>query len=176
MSEEKAPVLGKNVIVTVTETFRSPVTQALFGYWCAKRGSRPYPAWTDLQLMDIYKIAPQVIVRDVIDGGREFRCRFSGTGISAVLGLDGTGELLCETYNPQAVEMIKARYGPVLETQGPVRAVGYVTAVQKNLPTAFESVYLPLAGKDGAIGHIIVAYDFTYQPTPDEPQPPGEAS
>jgi hypothetical protein len=174
VSEEKAPLLGKNVTVTITETVRSPVTRALFDYWCAKRGSRPYPAWTDIQLMDLYKIAPHMIVRDVVDGGREFRCRFSGTGISAVLGLDGTGELLSETYNPQAVEMIMARYRPVLETRGPVRAVGYVTAVQKNLPTAFESIYLPLAGKDGSIGHIIVAYDFTYQPAPDEPQPPAD--
>lgn len=172
MSEEKAALLGKNVIVTMTETFRSPVTRTLFDYWRMKRGSRPYPAWTDINLMDLYRIAPQIIVRDVIDGGAEFRCRYSGTGISAVLGLDGTGELLCETYNPQAAEAIKARYRPVLEARGPVRAVGYVQAVKKNLPTAFEAVYLPLAGKDGAVGHIIVAYDFSYLPLPDEPRPP----
>lgn len=175
MSEEKAALLGKNVIVTVTENLRSPVTRALFDYWQMKRGARPYPAWTDINLMDVYRIAPQVIVRDVIDGGAEFRCRFSGTGISEVMGLDGTGELLRETYNPQAVEAIKARYRPVLEGRGPVRAVGYVQAVKKNLPTAFEAVYLPLADKEGEIGHIIVAYDFFYEPLPDELQPPDES-
>lgn len=159
--------------MSATEDFKSPVTQALLDYWRARKEGRPYPAWTDLNLMDVYRVAPHIVVRDVVDGGREFRCRFSGTGIEAVLGTQGTGKLLCETYSPPAVEIIKARYRPALEGRGPVRAVGFVQAVEKHLPVGFEAIYLPLAGAGGDIGHVIAAYDFTYVPAPDEAAPPG---
>lgn len=170
MAENQTPnLLGT---VDTAEDLRSPVTRALFDYWSAKRGDRPYPAWSDIHLMDLYKIAPQIVVRDVIDGGREFRCRFSGTGMSAVLGVDGTDQLVAETYR-RGTGVVLARYQSVLAAGRPIRAVGHVQAVEKNLPTAFESVFLPLAGTDGTIAHIIVAYDFTYVPAPDEPPVPG---
>jgi hypothetical protein len=86
--------------------------------------------------------------------------------------VDGTGQLVRETYK-RGAEGVLARYRSVLNAGQPTRAVGFIQAVEKNLPTAFESVYLPLAGADGTIGHIIVAYDFTYVPTPDEPRAPG---
>lgn len=171
--ESQTPNLLGNV--DRTEDLRSPVTRTLFDYWLAKRGDRPCPAWTDIHLMDVYKVAPQIVVRDVVDGGREFRCRFSGTGLSAVLGVDSTGQLIAETYK-RGGGAVLARYQAVLSAGRPLRAVAYVEAVEKNLPTAFESVYLPLSGDGQSIGHIIVAYDFTYQPTSDEPQPPGEAT
>ncbi|MEP0337713.1 MAG: PAS domain-containing protein [Alphaproteobacteria bacterium] len=170
MAENETPNLIGDV--TAAEDLRSPITRTLFDYWQTKRGDRPCPAWSDIQLMDVYKIAPHVVVRDVLDGGQEFRCRFSGTGLSAVLGVDGTGQLVRETYK-RGAEGVLARYRSVLNAGQPTRAVGFIQAVEKNLPTAFESVYLPLAGADGTIGHIIVAYDFTYVPTPDEPRAPG---
>lgn len=170
MAENEAPnLLGE---VNVAADLRSPITRTLFDYWLAKRGDRPYPAWAEIQLMDVYKIAPHLVVRDVIDGGQEFRCRYSGTDLSLVMGVDGTGQLVGETYKRGAASVV-ARYRSVMTTGRPVRAVGYIQAVEKNLPTAFESVSLPLAGADGTIGHIIVAYDFTYIPAPDEPRAPG---
>ena len=172
MAENQTPNLLGNV--DRTEDLRSPVTRTLFDYWQTKRGDRSCPAWTDIYLMDIYKAAPHIVVRDVVDGGREFRCRYAGTGLSAVLGVDGTGQLIAETYK-RGGGAVLARYQAVLSAGRPLRAVAYVEAVEKNLPTAFESVYLPLYGADQAIGHIIVAYDFTYILTPDEPQLPGEA-
>jgi len=158
--------------VSATEDFKSPITRALLEYWNARRGDRPYPAWTDIHLMDLYRIAPHVVVRDVVDDGREFRCRFSGTRVEAVLGVHDTGRLLSETYSARGAEIIKLRYAAALEAKGPVRAVGYVRAVEKNLPTGFEVIYLPLAGADGAIGHVIAAYDFDYEPAPEEATPP----
>ncbi len=170
MAENLSPnLLGK---VDRAEDLRSPVTRALFEYWQTKRGDRAHPAWSDINLMDVYNIAPHIVVRDVVDGGREFRCRYSGTGLSAVLGVDGTGQLIAETYRRGAAGVL-TRYQTVLTAGRPLRAVAYVEAVEKNLPTAFESVYLPLSGADGTIGHIIVAYDFTYVPTSDEPRAPG---
>lgn len=159
--------------VNVAADLRSPITRTLFDYWQGKRGDRPYPAWTDIQLMDVYKIAPHVVVRDVCDEGQEFRCRFSGTDMSSTMGIDGTGQLVGETYKRGAADVL-ARYQHVLKTARPVRVVGFIQAVEKNLPTAFESVYLPLAGQGQAIDHIIAAYDFSYVPAADEPQAPGD--
>lgn len=157
--------------IDVTETFASPTCRTLLAYWRDKAAGRPYPAWTDLNLMDLYKIAGTIVVRDVVDGGRDFRCRFSGTGMSAMLGVDGTGETLAETYGADVGEALVARYRPAL-TRWPVRALGYVTAVEKNLPRGFEAIYLPLADATGAIGHIIAAYDFNVTPDPGLVPPP----
>ena len=99
---------------------------------------------------------------------REFRCRFSGTTTTAVLGIEATGKLISDTYSPRATALILARYRRAMEAAAPVRFVGYVQAVEKNLPTPYEAAYLPLAGPDGSVGHIIVAYDFDYEPLPDE--------
>lgn len=158
--------------ISVTEAFRSPISQMMLEYWRGVTGDRAFPAWTDIQLIDIYTIAPHIIVRDVVDGGREFRCRFSGTAATAVLGIEATGKLISDTYSPRATGLILARYRRAMEAAAPVRFVGYVQAVEKNLPTPYEAAYLPLAGPDGSVGHIIVAYDFDYEPLPDETSSP----
>lgn len=166
MTEENIP--ETTVGLTVSTNFRSSITRAMLEYWRGVTGDRAFPGWTDIQLIDIYSLAPHIVVRDVVDGGREFRCRFSGTTTTAVLGIEATGKLISDTYSPRATALILARYRRAMEAAAPVRFVGYVQAVEKNLPTPYEAAYLPLAGPDGSVGHIIVAYDFDYEPLPDE--------
>jgi hypothetical protein len=156
------------------DDFKSDACGVLFAYWREKAAGRTRPAWRDLSLMDIYTIAPFVVVRDVVDGGREFRCRFCGTGMAEVLGFDLTGTTLAERYAPHGVEIMMRRYQAVLELERPLRAVGYIHVVEKNMPTAFESVVLPLDGDDGdgRIRHLISVHDLTYVPEPGEVDPP----
>lgn len=156
------------VSASVTDQFHSVAAHTLLVYWQSKRGNRPLPAWTDLNLVDIYQIVATVVVRDVVDGGREFRSRFSGTGMTAAMGTDGTGKLLAETYGQKGGAAIATLYRSVMNGTGPVRVVGHVQTAQRMVASGYEAIYLPLAGVDGAVGHVIAAYDFAYVPAPDE--------
>lgn len=154
--------------------FRAPITRRLLDYWRSKAdaaGRRP--AWTDLNLVDVYDIAPWIMVRDVVDGGREYRCRFCGTGLVEILDMDPTGKLLADVYAPEGQEMMRLRYEKVIAADAPVRVVGYIRVVKKNLPTGFEGVMLPLSGPAGTIDHIILALDFSYTPAIEEVPEPG---
>jgi hypothetical protein len=155
--------------------FKAPMTRRLLAYWRDKRGDRRRPAWTDINLMDLYKIAPQIMVRDAVDGGRDFRCRFCGTELVRVLGMDTTGKLLDESYAPAGRDMMLQRYHLVMSAEAPVRVVGYVRVVERNLPTGFECVMLPVGNAEGAFGHILMVLDFSYDPEADEVLKPDQS-
>jgi hypothetical protein len=150
--------------LSVTDALRSPITRTLLSYWREKKGASDGVTWGDLDLMDVYSVAPYMTVCDVVDGGRDFRARYFGTGIVQVFHFDRTGKLLSEMYDPEAAEEISERYRLAVVANQPVRKVGYLYLARETLPTAFEGVYLPLLGESGAIEHVISAYDFDYQP------------
>ena len=60
---------------------RSPVCLRLIHYWqgLATRNNG-HPEWAQVRLIDLYKIATFLAVKDVIDGGTDFLNRFWGTG------------------------------------------------------------------------------------------------
>ncbi|MEQ8228715.1 MAG: hypothetical protein RIA64_11580 [Rhodospirillales bacterium] len=146
------------------EAFVSPKCRRLLSYWRDKAGGRVRAAWRDINLIDLYDIAPFITVRDVVDGGREFRCRYCGTGLVEVTGFELTGGLLSENYAPAGAEIMLKRYRATIDAGGPLRIVGFLRTVEKNLPTGFESVTLPLDGDSGTIAHILSVHDFDYEP------------
>ena len=150
------------------EAFVSSKCRRLLAYWRDKAGDRVRPTWYDINLIDLYDIAPFITVRDVVDDGRQFRCRFCGTGLAEVTGFDLTGGLLSENYAPAGAQIMLKRYRATIDAGGPLRIVGFLKTVEKNLPTGFESVTLPLDGDSGTIAHILSVHDFEYEPQPNE--------
>jgi len=113
--------------------------------------------------MDIFDIAPNIMVRDAVDGGREFRCRYFGTKLVSTFGYDPTGNLLADVYDPSSAKTAVDRYHSALVCDTPTRVVGYVDLVETTLPTTFESILLPLDDNHGERNHIICAFDFSYE-------------
>tara|TARA_B100000965_G_C19405767_1_gene675321 strand:+ start:198 stop:740 length:543 start_codon:yes stop_codon:yes gene_type:complete len=147
--------------------FVSPICTRLFAYWREKTGDRSHPAWADLNLMDIYGAAPYIMVRDAVDGGADFHCRFCGTALVSVLGKDPTGKVLNDVYQSSGRDMMLERYRYVMSMDAPVRVAGYVLVVEKNLPTGFEGIMLPLGSQAGRVDNILFAMDFSYDPSQD---------
>ncbi len=145
----------------------SPICKRLLSYWREKAGDRSHPAWADLNLMDIYDAAPYILVRDAVDGGADFHCRFCGTSLVTVLGKDPTGKVLNDVYQPGGRDMMLERYRYVMSMDAPVRVVGYVLVVEKNLPTGFEGIMLPLGSHAGRVDNVLLSMDFTYDPSRD---------
>lgn len=86
-------------------------------YWARCRGNAFAPAWDDFRLIELPpNIIPFVRVADVIDGGRDFRYRFWGTGLGAVRALDRTGVRLSEIHSPRTPTAL-AEYRRIVETK-----------------------------------------------------------
>ena len=152
--------------------FQAPMTRRLLQYWREKAGARRHPAWPDINLIDIYDIAPNMMVRDAVDGGRDFLCRFCGTGLLAILGMDPTGRRLGDVYDDAGRDMMLERYRLVVEKDAPVRVVGYVRVVERNLPTGFECVMLPVGGDGEGVRTVMMVLDFSYEPSVEEAHKP----
>lgn len=66
----------------------------LLEYWRSKRASRPMPARTDIDPVDIPSLLPIIGLVDVLDGGTRFRFRLLGTEVVDAAGYNPTGRYL----------------------------------------------------------------------------------
>ncbi|MEK9724339.1 MAG: PAS domain-containing protein [Rhodospirillaceae bacterium] len=121
-------------LVEFSRDFRSPEAQRLYAYWEAKRGAAPRPRLTDLDLMDIYEIAPVLTIRDAIDGGKEFLCRYWGTRLPDFCGLEATGKLVNECYKPESAAILIDRIQRTLIAYMLIRVVAVVEFVETVVP------------------------------------------
>ena len=146
------------------EECRAAFTRRLVEYWNVRTpAGAAMPAWADIELMDLYKIAHCIVVKDVLAGDRDFVNRFWGSELTNVFGFEGTG-LRVSNYEPESLrENSMKRFAAV--------AGGTTAAVRGELEShgegkwlRFELVHLPLAGTGdpGRVGHIISVYDFAY--------------
>ena len=154
--------------LTVSDDYRSPVNLALLAYWRGKRSDRGAVAWKDVDLMELYRIAPHLTVCDVLDDGREFRARYFGTEIAQIFQFDRTGKTLAEMYEPAAAAIVAERYRLAVSARAPVRKVGRIELARQELPVPFEASYLPLVDGNGAVSQVVSGYDFTYRPVAED--------
>lgn len=154
-------------MVELSDELRSPVTRRLFDYWRAKRGGHARPGLEDFDLMDLYDIAPFMTIRDAVEGGREFRCRYFGTRMVELFGLEATGKLMSECYTSESAEVLSKRMRMTLDQPEPVRVVGIVTLTEHQPPRSYEAVWLGLDGKDNA-QHAVGVLGIDYELTQDE--------
>lgn len=141
---------------------QGPACKTLCAYWLSllENSGPTGPEWHDVKLMDLYKIAPQLIVKDVIAGGEAFLNRYWGTRITDAFGIDATG--LCESdyLKDRAVEKVQKFL------QYTIRELRYVkiSGTAKFFPTreflSFEAVYIPIFDKDMNPTQILLTFDF----------------
>lgn len=132
----------------------------LYEYWLAKRGHRAYPSWQDIDLLDLWRVAPTLIVKDVIDGGTDFRNRYWGTLITESAGFDATGKTHMDIYKNQPL-------GPQLENYQLVVKERRANIVYRNSSfienrdfIVYTSLNLPLGKSDDVVEHIISVVDY----------------
>jgi len=146
------------------EDCRSPLTRQLVDYWRARLpAAGGLPRWRDFVLMDLYAIAAFVSVKDVVDGGADFRNRFWGSGLTEGLGFEGTNRLV-SGYEPEAMRLaVMNRYAGIVATGQSSMARGHFVTLPARAHLTYELVHLPLWGADDRVGHIISAYHFGFK-------------
>ncbi|MBO6633926.1 PAS domain-containing protein [Parvibaculum sp.] len=150
------------------ELLETPVHEdALFllNYWNEKRRDRAMPDRSDISPTDFPRLLPNFGIAEVIAGGEDFRFRLYGSELTAMTGLDRTGELFSE---------LKAAPKTLLSDEETRRrwfelARGILAFAQPIFPKAplrdgrgpkrmMHGIILPLsAGEDGKIGQLVGA-------------------
>jgi hypothetical protein len=137
-----------------------PNARILYDYWKKRRAMRAFPAWKDIELIDLWRIAPCLIVKDVIDGGKDFLNRYWGTQITMRAGFDATGRLHTSIYQSQPL-------GPQMDAYLEVVSKGLANTVHRasSFISGREFIYyhslnLPLGENDNKVSHIISVVDY----------------
>lgn len=137
-----------------TWDFTHPDHRWLLDYWNEKRGDRACPRWRDVSLLEMYKVAPKIVVKDAVDGGRDFRIRFWGTEITEWLRFDATGKLQSEYFPAAGLQTILDAHRTALTGDVPVRRWG-VSVYPDRSYVAFQSIDLPMADDADARAYIL---------------------
>lgn len=140
--------------VEETWDFEAADLQWMLNYWREKRGDRTCPRWRDIDLPAIYEYVPKIVVKDAVDGGRDFKVRFWGTEVTEWLQFDGTGKKVGD-YFPEASRQITLNaHIRALNSDIPIRRWG-VSVYPDRHYVAFETIDLPLENDAGERAHII---------------------
>lgn len=91
----------------------------LFRLWNRKRGDRVLPARHDIRPEELKPWFGNLIVLDVLDGGRDFRYRLFGTAIVFQAGFDMTGKLLSEYPIKEVLPFFLATHREVVRRATP---------------------------------------------------------
>ena len=124
-------------------------------YWLSKASGERLPAFSDLLPEEIFRALPNLVVWQVIDGGRDFRCRLCGDDLNRNYGWNPTGQLLSTIVadNP-SVGVFGDNFRRCLAQGSPVTVIdsfqGHLGTLKRTL-----GVIAPLAGPDGAISDLI---------------------
>ena len=133
----------------------SPFARAAFDYWNNKRGERPMPARRDLDPIEMRSFLPQVMLLDVLDGGRDFFCRVVGSDIRERIGFELTGRLLSELNGePNVVQAILEEYREVVRLRRPTYARHDFINRITGRPKVYERLTTPLSD-DGAVVNML---------------------
>ena len=96
MAESTSDDHRESVIYSSIEQLRSPTVLALDAYWRSKQRSRPMPAPSDIDPVEIRPLLPSLIIAEYVGTPARVRYRLVGTQQVYYNGLDFTGLYLDE--------------------------------------------------------------------------------
>ena len=124
-------------------------------YWLAKAGAGALPAFRDLMPEEIFRALPNLVVWQVIDGGRDFRCRLCGDDLNRNYGWNPTGQYLNAIVagNP-SVAVFGDNFRLCLAQRSPVTVIDRFEG-HHGTPKQTIGIIAPLAGPDGDVSELI---------------------
>ena len=131
----------------------------VFEYWRFKKTDGQNPSWETIDLIDIYQSAPFIVVKDVIDGGAEFRNRFWGTGITRIVGSDQTGVMLGDYYDDKNIGPIRALYRRAVDNPQAMMFSGSMWFLPNRGHIAYNALTVVCSGDDGRVTTLATVFE-----------------
>ncbi|MFC3674411.1 PAS domain-containing protein [Ferrovibrio xuzhouensis] len=153
-------MLSRNAGSTVAAAAENPLTignpalAALYDLWQRKRSGRPAPSRADFDLADLRPWFGQLMLLDVIDGGRDMRYRLYGTGLVSIFGFDLTGRRVSEVADLIGTRPLE-EYREVASLMMPAHVSRMSPSAREYL--ALDKLALPLIDDDGRVNKILGA-------------------
>jgi len=139
-----------------------PATVALRDYWLEKQAKAGgVPRYCDVDLMDLYRIAHLLSVKDVINDGEDFSNRYWGTELCRALGFEATGMRVSE-YKPEPLrDNLLRRYRSVTQHKTPESRRAEIEHLQHRKFVTYEALHVPFLDRDGNnVSQIMTAFEF----------------
>lgn len=139
-----------------------PAPQVIGKYWRRLAGEDGGVArYSDVNLMDLYKVAHLISVKDVIGHGEDFAYRFWGTELSRALGFEGTGKRVSQ-YEPADMRgRLLDTYRGIVNSHEPVLRRGSMRHVYHRMDVTYEVIHVPFrAPESEEISQIMSAVQF----------------
>ncbi len=149
----------RDSVISFSETYDGPNGAQLLAYWRALKGDKERAAWKDFDFMEVYRIAPFLIVKDVLDGGVDFRNRYWGTEFWDQDGFDATGKTVTEYYEPKYVDEVIGLYRLPLHNPTPMVMRGRMFYQEPSEWKTYSAVCVGFTGEDGEVSTLAIAYD-----------------
>lgn len=132
--------------------------------WNEIRGERAMPTRSELNPFALRGMLKFAQLFDVIDGGRDFRVRVMGSGLTDQSGLQLTGKLVSEFDNASLRTRIHTALWRVCETKEPVRLSAPHSALLHLAHRQLEAVCLPL-GEGDVVTQVISGVKYGQLPS-----------
>lgn len=125
-------------------------------YWRSLTLDDRAPSWSEFDLMKLpLSLIPKCHVCDAVDGGKDFLCRFWGTGVTDLVGDDMTGKLI-STMSPstQFVDTMIREMRVTITSKEP-RLLSSHLHHQYGSSIFQILLRLPLANQHGEVAHCL---------------------
>lgn len=152
--------------VSYAETPTHPDTQFLHDYWAEMRQGRSLPERADINLADLSRIAPHLLIVEPTEDRDDFRIRLFGSALTQITSEERTGMRLSEIGKESKEANIRARWTTItrqtFETGQPIFATATASRTGKE-HLLYHVVALPLAQGGDKPAQVISAIFTTYR-------------
>ncbi len=144
----------------------SPRTQMLKSFWDARKAAvDELPGLCDIELMNIYEIAPYIALVDLAAKDEDFKNRYWGGELTWRFAFEGTGKAIQDYLPPCFGQKLIEGFRNVMQTQQPQWQKAMLVRGLYNAYFPVEVLHLPVRGKDLAgVQHVLSIFDFPSEP------------
>jgi len=134
----------------------------IHSYWQSKRNGRRMPSRADIVPAELTLHLPQILLADVLDGGRDFRYRLLGTRLTRYFPEGATGKTFTEALAPFGSLTVSGTisvYRTIVNERQSALIKGPGEYYHQEAKT-FEAVLMPLSNDDLTVTMIFGAFEF----------------
>jgi len=142
------------------ELLEGDLAKAL-AYWYSLSDEGQIPAWAKFDFMELPTgLISLTHLFDVVDDGNDFLCRFWGTALAEIVGVDMTGKKVSEIHKSKKfVDTIYREMKSTIDLKAPRTTTSYLKS-KSGLMKFQILLRLPLANKSGDVAHCMTLSDF----------------
>ena len=138
-----------------------PRLGSVFNIWDDWRGDRKAPPWEEVKLIELpVALISQTLVCDVVEGGKDYKYRFWGTGSVALYKHESTGRHLSEFgWSEELVARTREQLAGVISTQEPALYYSIFTT-ETGAVANKVNLRMPLMDEPGLVTKIITTFEL----------------